>query len=158
MVFQGLKMFLAPSLLGLSPTSALSPWRRRSSNKKIPSKFLCEEDKFLSISKQKTVLLFQQKVFGFSCPYKSAILWRHIFDWHEIGPHSISTNSMQKTYNILTNFLSRIKVFTCVLTRLILQVKMDSKHSLRYYGPYIWSKLNKQDRGKPSLQSFRTKH
>ena len=20
-----------------------------------------------------------------SCPYKSAILWRHIFDWHEIG-------------------------------------------------------------------------
>ena len=29
------------------------------------------------------------------------------------------------------------------------------KHSLRYYGPYIWSKLNKQDREKPSLQSFR---
>ena len=37
-------------------------------------------------NKKKSVLLFQQKVFGreFSCPYKSSILWRHIFDWHEI--------------------------------------------------------------------------
>ena len=32
-------------------------------------------------------------------------------------------------------------------------VKYD-KHSLRYYGPYIWSKLDKQDREKPSLESF----
>ena len=49
-----------------------------SRNKTLSSKFLCEEDKFLSISKQKkkSVLLFQQKVFGreFSCPYKSSIL------------------------------------------------------------------------------------
>ena len=31
----------------------------------------------------------------FSCPYKSAILWRHIFYWHEIGArHSIPTKSM----------------------------------------------------------------
>ena len=51
-----------------------------SSNKKVSSKFLCEEDKLLSISKQKTVLLFQQNVFGrVQLPYKSAILWRHFF-------------------------------------------------------------------------------
>ena len=30
------------------------------------------------------------------------------------------------------------------------------KHSLRYLGPYIWAKLDKMDKEKPSLQSFKT--
>ena len=47
-----------------------------SSNKKISNKFLCEEDKFFSNNKSSG---------EFSCPYKFAILWRHVFNWHEIG-------------------------------------------------------------------------
>ena len=30
-----------------------------------------------------------------------------------------------------------------------------SKHSIRYYGPYVWSKLNKEDRERTSLESFK---
>ena len=29
------------------------------------------------------------------------------------------------------------------------------KHSVRYYGPYIWSKLDVEDQEKPSLESSR---
>ena len=30
------------------------------------------------------------------------------------------------------------------------------KHSLRYLGPHIWSKLDKADKERPTLQSFET--
>ena len=29
------------------------------------------------------------------------------------------------------------------------------RHSIRYYGPYVWSKLNKEDRERTSLESFK---
>jgi len=29
------------------------------------------------------------------------------------------------------------------------------KHSLRYFGPYLWNKLDKTDREKPNVKSFR---
>ena len=29
------------------------------------------------------------------------------------------------------------------------------KHSIRYYGPYIWSRLDIEDKEKPSLESFK---
>ena len=47
----------------------------------LSSKFLCEEDKFLSIKKkQNRFCSSNRKSWGvFNCPYKSAILWRHIF-------------------------------------------------------------------------------
>ena len=31
------------------------------------------------------------------------------------------------------------------------------KHSLRYYGPFLWSKLTKELRTEDSLRSFKTK-
>ena len=67
--------------------------------------FICEEDKFLSISKQKKRLCFSNKTSRgeFSFPYKSAILWRH-FVWltRERSPHSVPANSMSPT---LANFV-----------------------------------------------------
>ena len=54
-----------------------------SSNKKLSSKFLCEEDNlFLSILREK--LSNKKASAEFSWPYKFTILWRHILHWHDI--------------------------------------------------------------------------
>ena len=53
---------------------------------------ICKEDKFLWIS-IKTGFAFATKSLGwgkFNCPYqKTAILWRHFFDWHENAALSV---------------------------------------------------------------------
>ena len=61
-------------------------------------------------------------------------------------------DSVQDIFNIKTSNY-------CLRNRNFYLPRFESvnygKHSLRYLGPYIWAKLDKMDKEKPSLQSFK---
>ena len=76
-------------------------------NKNVFSKLLCEEDKSLSIS-IKIGFAFPTKSLGASsvnCPYKSAILWRHFFDWNERGARILYLLILGTKCNCLFNLM-----------------------------------------------------
>ena len=114
-----------------------------SSNKKLSSKFLCEEDEFLSIFKNKRFFFYNKKTWGeFSCHYKSTILWRHSWLTRDRSPHSVPTNSICPERNQPWKSWGRANLIDAIFSLLFSQLLPWRCHVMAHPGGlFVWPPL-----------------
>ena len=78
-----------------------------------------------------------------------------MYCWEEKWDHELWKTFIKWNFEIIENTAASFKGILAKNSDLRQTISKYGKHSIRYLGPYLWGKINKELRSKTNLQAFK---